>query len=118
MNHPLNNVGWSEVRDRLCHVLSLLTQYLEKQLQQEKVERATVYTLMFVWNGVVAQDETAVIVFNSRKDAQDYVRKLLTLNDARTMLTELKDATMEELASYYYDTSEAHWSIRKHRITL
>lgn len=39
MNHPLNNRGWSEVRDRLCDVLFLAEQYLKlkiKKLQKEE----------------------------------------------------------------------------------
>lgn len=36
MNHPLNNVGWSEVRDRLCHVLSLAAEYLELKIKEAK----------------------------------------------------------------------------------
>ena len=36
MNHPLNNVGWCEVRDRLCHVLSLAAEYLEIKIKEAK----------------------------------------------------------------------------------
>ena len=36
MNHPLNNRGWSEVRDRLCHVLSLAAEYLEIKIKEAK----------------------------------------------------------------------------------
>lgn len=40
MNHPLNNRGWSEVRDRLCHVLNLAARYLELKLNElEKTEK-------------------------------------------------------------------------------
>ena len=40
MNHPLNNIGWNEVRTRLCHVLDLAAKYLEIKLQQlEKLEK-------------------------------------------------------------------------------
>ena len=34
--HPLNNRGWSEVRDRLCHVLSLPAEYLEIKIKEAK----------------------------------------------------------------------------------
>lgn len=36
MNHPLNNRGWSEVRDRLCHVLDLAARYLEIKIKEAK----------------------------------------------------------------------------------
>ena len=38
MNHPLNNRGWSEVRDRLCYVLNLATTYLELKIKQAQKE--------------------------------------------------------------------------------
>lgn len=39
MNHPLNNMGWSEVRNRLCQVLHLATEYLELKIEKLKYEK-------------------------------------------------------------------------------
>lgn len=38
MNHPLNNRGWSQVRDQLCTVLSLAARYLELKIKQMEGE--------------------------------------------------------------------------------
>tara|TARA_R110001606_G_scaffold218339_1_gene366148 strand:- start:373 stop:708 length:336 start_codon:yes stop_codon:yes gene_type:complete len=38
MNHPLNNIGWSAVRDHLNQTLSLASEYLEYKLKAAKQE--------------------------------------------------------------------------------
>lgn len=41
MNHPLNNIGWGEVRARLNRTLSLASEYLEYKLETTKVQKST-----------------------------------------------------------------------------
>jgi len=40
MNHPLNNIGWGEVRARLNRTLSLASEYLEYKLETTKVQES------------------------------------------------------------------------------
>ncbi len=39
--HPLNNMGWSEVRERLCEVLRLAAKYLELRIEEMESKQAS-----------------------------------------------------------------------------
>ena len=43
MNHPLNNIGYQGLRQRLISVLGKLEEYIDYMLKAEKVQDCTLY---------------------------------------------------------------------------
>ena len=123
MNHPLNNVGWSEVRDRLCNVLTLLSMYLERQLKKEKLLAEKVYVVR--WNQFMttkyeidAIDETSITVCKTWEEAEQLVKKKLIRTYGEKGSSSLCNPripymSLAECATWAYDHNAAVWDIQE-----
>ena len=102
MNHPLNNMGYQNLRQRLMTVLRKLDEYLDIKIQKES--KTKVWSLRFKWHGEM---EDTVYV---KKTKEELVQLL------KVILLEKPEMTLKELKEYCFNEDVADFNFEEHNL--
>ena len=104
MNHPLNNMGYQNLRQRLMTVLRKVDEYLDIKIQQEKPMK--VWTLKFRWFG----DEDAVYVKKTKEELVNILREILDRPEIKP------ETPVKEIEQYCFEHEIAYFEFEEHTV--